>query len=200
MKKAISVLFGAILLMTLFASPVLANPPWYDGPGGPDAKHIQTTPWEPHHRSIATDGLIDPTGGSASGFIVFLCESQEGFEYSVNVKGLAAGNYEVRGIPLQNEPEWDEILGFPNVALATSSDWGAYAYKVIDTIAVSSEGEVEGVVSSLPPGGYLWQIDVVDLSSGTVVLTTIPSGPPIPFTPWWPSPTPGDHVGFGVYP
>lgn len=191
MRKLALVLVGVALLMSLPVPSVLAAPPWYDGPGGPDDKHLQTTPWEPFHRALATDGLIDPTGGSATGFITFVCESQEGFEYSVDVKGLAPGTYQVTGIPLANEPEWTP----GGIILVTSVDYGLYPSLLIGTVNVNGtgEGEVEGVVG-LPPGGYLWEIDVVD-PAGVVILRTIRTS-----DPGVPPGFPGDHVGFFVYP
>jgi hypothetical protein len=196
-KKVLSAVLGAILLTTLFVSPVLANPPWYDGPGGPDDKDLQTTPWAPFHRALATDGLVDITGGDASGFVVFVCQSQEGFDYSVDVKGLAKGTYEVKAIPLVDEPEFDFSGGFPfPVILVTSDDVGHGPYDLGSvTIGGKNEGQVEGVVG-LDPGEYIWQIVVVD-SGGTTILSTIPSQPA---NPDWPLGIPGDPVGFEVFP
>jgi hypothetical protein len=198
MKKVILLVLGTILLTTLVASPVLADPPWYNGvPGGYAAKEQNAPPWT-EEKVKATDALVDMTGGSASGFVSFVCETQEGFDYSVDVKGLATGQYDVIAIPLEDEPEFD-FPNFPAVIFLTSDDaaHGPYDLGSIN-IGGKGEGELEGVVS-LPPGFYLWQIVVVD-SGDVTVLSTLPSGPPISGTDWFPDPTPGDHAGFIVFP
>jgi hypothetical protein len=197
-KRVLSAALGAILLMSLSVSPVLADPPWYNGPdGGYSAKEQHAPPWT-DEKVKATDGLIDVTGGNASGFVSFVCESQEGFDFSVDAKGLARGTYDVIAIPLVDEPEWlFDGTPFPWPVIWVTSDDAAHGPYDLGSITIGgeNEGELEGVLS-LDPGEYYYQIVVVD-SAGTTILSTIPS---LPANPDWPLGIPGDPAGFGVFP
>lgn len=166
-------------LMILFVSPALAAPPWYDGPGGQDEKgvtgknlpHLQTTPWSPDHRALATDGLVPTMEGpaEAAGFVTFVCQSQEGFEYGVDVKGLDEGWYQIIA-----QPKIQNVFLPPDTIRVVESD-GFPESVLINNIHVgpSGEAEVEGVVKAAP-GFYVWQIIVQKLDGDEpIVLTTI---------------------------
>jgi hypothetical protein len=163
MKKLISILLGAILLVSLIPSTVLADPPPYQ-PGNPPG-------WFPFPKNHVTDPLVGTTG---SGYIRFLCQSKQGFEYSVGIKGLTPGStYSVEALSLPT------ILLPPGTPVPTSD--GSGVLYALGSITTDGEGEGElddGLISLpstnpfLPFGAYNWVIRVKD-STGTIVLQSV---------------------------
>lgn len=189
-RKVLLALLAALILLLVPVSAVLADPKYglikanrrkhivrnwlYDSsyPGGFDPQN------PPSYRDLGV-----------SGSVTFACQSVEGFQYSVAVKGLASGTtYDVRAVSLATaflpEP--------PAGADQPTSDGGGNTYP-LGTITTNGqgEGEVTGLVPLpathyfLPFGWYGWEIKVAD--AGEDVLWTIPEDP-IDFVvfPEWP--------------
>jgi hypothetical protein len=89
-KRLMMALLGAVLLLSLVATPALADPPPYQEDPNPPW-------WSGGHKAIVTDSLVGATG---NGYVRFLCQSQQGFEYSVGVHGLSKGKYTVKAVSL----------------------------------------------------------------------------------------------------
>jgi hypothetical protein len=170
-KRLMMALLGAVLLLSLVATPALAAPPGYQEDPNPPW-------WSGGHKAIVTDSLVGATG---NGYVRFLCQSQQGFEYSVGVYELSKGKYTVKAVSLPSmvdPPYWP------------TSDGDGVTYP-LGTINVkpSGDGEVEGIVSlpllghsplEISPGIYIypyeWKIIVED-SDGNIVLATLPEDP-----------------------
>jgi hypothetical protein len=167
-----------VLLLSLILVPVLAYPPEYGLLKENKRKHIV------RNYLVDSDEIV-------SGHIVFACQSVEGFQYSVAVRGLQPGTtYNVRAesMALVHLP--------PPIGVVPSSDGGGNTY-LLGSITTDGEGEgeVSGLITLpashlfLPFGLYGWEIKVADQSSNDV-LWTIPIGPgfdPIDFVvfPSW---------------
>ena len=179
-KKLMLALLGAALLTSLVATPALADPP---------TRVLNNPPkWTGGHRAQVTDLLIPALGSpepTASGYVRFACQSKQGFEYSIGVKGLTGGTYTVWANPLP-------LAYPPGMPPTPTSDAGSPPYWLgVINPSADGDGEIDdGLVPlpathpfSLPFGLYNWQI-VVKNSGGTVVLEI----------------TPGDEAEFVVFP
>lgn len=176
MKKLIIALIMVVLFVPLFVVPAFAYPPKYGLIKANKRKHI------------VRNYLYD-SAGDVSGWVTFACQSVEGFQYSIAVRGLSPRTtYTVRAESLPTA-----YLPPPvNATLPTSDGPGnTYSLGTIKTNG-EGEGEVTGLIplSSwhpfLPFGLYNWEIRVAD-PIGTDVLWTIPADP-IDFVvfPAWP--------------
>ena len=185
MKKLIVAVFGVLLLVSLVATPALADPGTFVFKNAPK--------WvgEQDHRAMVTDPLVSTSGGTESGYTRFPCQSKEGFEYSIGVHGLAAHTtYTVRAI--------SRALAFePGYGLLPTSDGPGIVYP-LGTIrtGVDGDGEVSGLVPLaathpfLPFGLYEWDIQVIDASANVVLQNPIG----VPGSP------DDDPVGLQVFP
>jgi hypothetical protein len=163
-KGLITALLGAVLLLSLIATPALADPPAYQEDPNPPW-------WSGGHKAIVTDPLVGATG---SGYVRFLCQSQQGFEYSIGIKGLERDTYTVKANALFIvDPDGPG----PAPALPTSDGGATYTLGSIRTHR-DGDGELEGTVNLpathpfLPFGLYGWEVTVED-STSTVVLATL---------------------------
>ena len=150
---------AAVLFSTLVMTPALANPP-------------EGAVTENTRKTIVRDPL-GPTGvdPDALGWVTFACESVEGFQYSVSVKGLVPNaTYTLEAISLPSA--WTPFGVLP------SSDFPAGALYPLGTIHTNGKGEGklnEGLLPLpathlfLPFGLYEFVVVVKD-SSGTAVL------------------------------
>jgi len=135
-------------------------------------------------KHIVRNYLYD-SNDDVSAWITFVCQSVEGFQYSVAVRGLSPSTtYTVRGVSLG-------LITIPNPApppppmiTVPTSDVAGTTYSLGSiTTNGEGEGEVSGMIS-LPAwhpfipgiGLYAWEIRVADLGT-TDVLWTIPADP-----------------------
>ena len=174
-KKLMFALLGAVLLVSLIATPALANPAY--GLIKANAR-----------KHIVRNWLFSDIGAwtQVGGHVTFACQSVEGFQYSVAVKGLTPGSvYTVEAVSL--DEAWTPDGNLP------TSDGEDVVYSLGSiTTDGEGEGEVEGLIPLspthpfLPFGFYGWEIVVKD-SNGSEVLRTAPSDP-IDFQvfPAWP--------------
>lgn len=138
-------------------------------------------------KNIVRDPLVN-SGGATSGWVTFPCQSLEGFQYSVAVKGLSSHTtYEVwaLSLPAVYVPELSTWL--------PTSDGGGvwYALGIIHTNG-KGEGEVTGLIPLpathlfLPFGLYGWVIIVFDPTEVPVLWS--PLDDPVDFAvfPAWP--------------
>ena len=138
-------------------------------------------------KHIVRNYLID-SFGEVSGYVVFACQSVEGFQYSVSVKGLQPSTtYNVRA-----ESMALVYLPPPDDTWVPTSDGGGNTY-ILGSIITDGdgEGEVSGLYTLsashlfLPFGLYGWEIKVAP-QVGADMLWTIPPvgedhGDPIDF-------------------
>ena len=176
MKKLILGLIMVVLFVFSFVVPAFAYPPKYGLIKANKRKHI------------VRNYLYD-SAGDVSGWVTFACQSVEGFQYSVAVRGLSLGtNYTVRAESLAD-------VFVPGIGLVPTTDGSGNTYS-LGTIMTNGEGEGEvddGLIPlpathpSLPFGLYGWEIKVADTTTGVDVLWTIPADP-IDFVvfPAWP--------------
>lgn len=173
-RISMSVFFAGLLMLVLAPATAFAKPKWFrNGPIWPwvSAKELHTTPWSPEEKVLATDPLLvvsslelpplppetppPPEGRSlgyeVGGWVTFECETQEGFVYSIDVKGL--------------DPDtMYDIVAFDVFSL-TIVDLG-------DILTDGDgEGEIEGIIG-LDPGFYVYAISVN--LDGTPILQTLP--------------------------
>ena len=183
-KRAISIMFLTLLLIPI--AFVAANPDWIDEPW-------ETYPWVQYKITgsgihIAIDPLFDSSIVGAilpfepgvddlvKGWVTFTCNTDnptqknapKGFDFSVTVKDIPAGSYDVVAHPTVAYIPNDDPP--PDVLIVPSIDFGFPPY-ALGTINVGGdgEGELDGFYD-LPAGFYAWRITVV--SSGTPVLET----------------------------
>lgn len=172
MKKQI---FGLllVLLVSSFVADAYADPK-YGLIKDTGKKHIV--------RNWLYNNLAD-----ISGSVTFACQSLEGFEYSVSVKGLSPRTtYSVQAESL--EAAFRPFPPFNGWVATSDGDGQTYSLGNIRTNR-NGEGEVSGLFS-LPPGIYNWEIKVDD-PDGIEVLRTIQC---IPYS------VPGDPIDFDVFP
>ena len=137
-------------------------------------------------KHIVRNYLIDDVG-DVSGYVVFACQSVEGFQYSVSVKGLDPFTaYTVRAESLS--ALWAPFPPFFGWTPTSDGGGNTHSLGVINTNG-EGEGEVSDLVPLLP-GMYNFEIIVAD-PDGIDVLWTIPC---IPYV------VPGDSVDFFVLP
>lgn len=172
-KMQLGLIMVLLAMPTLLVTTVSAAPKWYK----PDTATVypwlsgaemHATPWAAH-RVRATDPLLvveslDPTlfgedppedGWSLDyqlgGWVTFVCASQEGFDYSIDVYGL------------DPKTKYDVVA------------FDVFGSTLVDLGDVSTdkegEGEIEGVIG-LDPGFYVYAISVN--LDGTPVLQTLP--------------------------
>ena len=175
-KKLVMTSLATVLLLSLVVTPALADPARGRIVENP-RKHIV-------RNSVFSD---IGTWTQVAGWVTFACQSVEGFQYSVAVKGLAPGTtYDVRAEALfVVDPDGPG----PIPPTPTSDGGSVYALGSI-TANGEGEGEVEGLITLpashpfLPFGMYGWEIVVSD---GVDVLRTAPFDP-IDFQvfPSWP--------------
>jgi len=122
------VLFLSLVAVTVIV-PVLAYPPQYGLITANNNKHI------------VRNYLYD-NNGLVSAWITFACQSVEGFQYSVTVRGLSPGTtYSVRAESLTS-------VFVPEIGWLPTSDGAGNTYS-LGTITVNGEGK--GEVSGLIP-------------------------------------------------
>ncbi|HLC29576.1 MAG TPA: hypothetical protein VJM51_02200 [Dehalococcoidia bacterium] len=160
LRKVSVALLTAILLATLVPSPALANPP-------------EGAITENPRKTIVRDPLA-PTGADpdALGWVTFACESVEGFQYSISVKGLVPNaTYTVSAVaqPLAFVP-------VPPFFLPTSDFPASYALGTVHTNG-KGEGKLDNGLILLPAthpflpfGLYEWAVEVKDSSATTVLV------------------------------
>ena len=156
MKRLIVAVFGVLLLVSLIATPALADPGTFVFPHPP--------PWTGGHRAMVTDPLVSPDGGAAYGYVRFSCQSKQGFEYSVGVHGLVPrSTYTVIAIS-------QATIFIPGVGEIPTTDGAGHEYS-LGTIKTGADGsgEINDGLVSLTPGVYNWVTTVKD-SSDNVVL------------------------------
>ena len=170
--------FIALLLAASILVPVFAKqPPEYGLIKANKRKHIV--------RNYLYDGL------TVSGWVTFICQSTEGFQYSVAVRDLDPTTmYTVRALSLAAAFAGLDPDGNPIFLLTSDGPGNYYPLGTISTNG-EGEGEVTGLVSLpathaiLPFGLYAFEIQVLD-SAGIVLVTISPD--PIDFQvfPGWP--------------
>lgn len=158
-----TILVVVIVLLVSFAAPVSADPGTFVFPHPPK--------WSGGHRAMVTDPLVSTVGGAEYGYVRFPCQSKQGFEYSIGIKGLAPhSTYYLAAVSLP-------FAYPPGSGPVPTSDGGGRLYR-LGTIRTGADGDGEldnGLVvlpathPFLPFGLYNWEIRVRD-SSGTVVL------------------------------
>ncbi|MFQ5759327.1 MAG: hypothetical protein ACE5IF_06585 [Candidatus Bathyarchaeia archaeon] len=176
MRLGITTVF--LVMLMLLVATASAAPKWYREDGAfvypwisfVEKKHM--VPWfeeHPPHRAsdpLLVAGSLDlplppgseppPEGRSLEyelgGWVTFICESQEGFEYSIDVKGL-------------DPRTMYDVVAF-DVFSATLVDLGDISTDK------DGEGEIEGVIEGLSPGFYVYAISVN--LEGTPILQTLP--------------------------
>lgn len=169
--KLASVILGALLLLSLVSPVALADPGTFVFKNPPK--------WAGGHRAMVTDPLVSTSGGPEYGYVRFPCQSKEGFEYSIGVKGLAS-NMEYT---VQAASRGELIDPGTGLILPTSDGAGnIYPLGIMKT-GKDGDGEVSGLVAlpathplGLPFGIYEWDIQVLD-SSGAVVLQSSEDDP-----------------------
>lgn len=154
-RLLIGVLFGAILLLSLTATPALADPGTFIFPHPPK--------WTGGHRAMVTDPLVSTDSGPEYGYVRFPCQSKQGFEFSVGVHELAPhSTYAVVAIS-------QATIFIPGVGEIPTTDGAGHEYS-LGTIKTGTDGsgEISGLVP-MAPGVYNWVTTVKNSSDEPVL-------------------------------
>ena len=199
MKKLVGVLIAIIALSLVLApTTVLAGSPSTPNYGVVDPVKITNLPPEwmydvekiiPAFKApggqirVVMDGLAaTPDGGSASGTIVFWCQSTVGFQYNIVTSGLdAISRYTVEGSGIKAQPiappaganPGDPSTWPPNVFFAEGTWFQIVNLVHLDLGSFRTDsnglGGVKGAIKLDP--GYLYDISVVvSDAEGAIVL------------------------------
>ncbi len=217
-KMKLGFIMVLLVMPMLLATTASAKPKWYRPENATLYPWLSVyekprfVPWFDHHPPHrATDPLLvveslDPTlwgedppedGWSLDyelgGWVTFMCESQEGFDYSIDVKGL--------------DPKTKYDVSAFDVLSLTMVDLGDISTDK------DGEGEIEGVIG-LDPGFYVYAISV-NLDGTPILQTLSPNTFYDPDLPDWIIPLPepwgptlledmlwilGDAADFEVFP